>query len=133
METLLSRSAWAKFPVFRQKAFFSLKRYSYLLFLKFKFEISASKLTPVPNFSQIGQNIREAGILTWNDTESCLMTSYLAHSDDISKIIIDFVSEYHHAKFSGNWTANKGKTGGTMCPQAYVLPKYPSLNRVKVL
>ena len=43
--------------------------------------------------------------------------------------------EYYHAKFGGDWTTNKGETeGGTMCPPpAYMVPKYPSLNRVKLL
>ena len=65
-----------------QKAFMGL--------FKFKFEINASKLTPVPNFSKIKQKVKEALILTWKNTENCLMTSYLPHSDDVSKIIIDF-------------------------------------------
>ena len=69
------------------------------------------------------------------------MTSYLPHSDDVNKLLLilrHFVPEYHHAKFGGNWTTNKGKTEqknkgkterATMPP--YILPKYPSLNRVK--
>ena len=51
---------------------------------------SAPQNLPLPNFSQIGLKIKEARILTWNDTKNCLMTSYLPHSDDISKIIINF-------------------------------------------
>ena len=45
-----------------------------------------------------------------------------------------FVPEYHDAKFGGNWTTNNGETEGwgTMCPPAYILTKYPSLNGVKV-
>ena len=38
------------------------------------------------------------------------MTSYLAHSDDIIKLLMvlrDFVPEYHHAKLSGDWTTNE--------------------------
>ena len=47
-------------------------------------------------------------------------------------ILRDFVPECHLAKFGGNWITNKGKTeGGTLCPSAYILPKYPNLNRVK--
>ena len=87
----------------------------------------------MPNFSQIGQKIREAQILMWNDAENCFMTSYLPHSDDVITIIIDlrdFVPEYHPAKFGGNWTTNKGKTEGAQCPPAYMVPKDPSLNRV---
>ena len=44
----------------------------------------------------------------------------------------DFVPYYYHATFGGNWTRNKGKTeGATMCPPAYMVPKYPSLNRAE--
>ena len=47
-------------------------------------------------------------------------------------LLRDFVPEYYRAKFGINWTTNKGKTeGGTMYPPAYILLKYPSLNRVK--
>ena len=46
-------------------------------------------------------------------------------------ILRDFVPECHHARFGGNWTINKGKTEGHNVPPAYILPKYPSLNRVK--
>ena len=46
-------------------------------------------------------------------------------------ILRDFAPEYHHAKTGGNWTTNKVKTEGAQCaPPAYILPKYPSLNRV---
>ena len=92
-------------------------------------------MTPVPNFSQIGQKIYGCSNFDWNNNKNCLMTSYLSHSDDVSKIspdLRDFVPEYLYANFSGNWTSNKGETEGAMCPPAYCLPKYPSLNRVKV-
>ena len=42
--------------------------------------------------------------------------------------------EYHYDKFRGVWTTNKGETQGAIClpsPQAYILPKQPSLNRAK--
>ena len=83
MVMLLSRTAWAKFPAFlAQKviisAFLAQIRNQHL------------KIDPCAKFSHIGQKIREARILTWNNTENCLMTSYLPHSDDVSKIIIDF-------------------------------------------
>ena len=45
-------------------------------------------------------------------------------------ILRDFVPEYHHAKFGGNRITNKEKIEGAV-PPAYILPKYPSLNRVK--
>ena len=41
------------------------------------------------------------------------MTSYKRDSDDVIKIFIflrDFIPEYHHAKFRGNWTTNIGET-----------------------
>ena len=59
MATLLSRSAWAKISVFRRKWHFSPSKRIYIGFFWLEFEISASELTPVPNFSSIGQKIRE--------------------------------------------------------------------------
>ena len=45
-----------------------------------------------------------------------------------------FFSENCHARLGDNWTANKGETeGGTICPPAYIITKYPSLNRVKFM
>ena len=52
---------------------------------------------------------------TWNNTENCLMTPYLPHSDDVSKSFMflrDFVLEYHHAKLGGNRATNKVETEG---------------------
>ena len=45
----------------------------------------------------------------------------------------DFVPEYYYAKFGCNWTTNKGETEGKQCAPspAYMVPKDPSLNRVK--
>ena len=42
---------------------------------------------------------------------------------------------YYHTKFGGNWTTNKGETGGgggeKCAPQPiYMVPKDPSLNKV---
>ena len=42
----------------------------------------------------------------------------------------DFIPEYQHAKFGCHLTTNKGETGGTLPPPAYMVPKDPSLNRV---
>ena len=59
MATLLSRSTWAKISVFHKKwPFLSFKTYLYRIFW-LELEISASELTPVPNFSSIGQKIWE--------------------------------------------------------------------------
>ena len=64
-------------------------------------------------------------ILTWTDTKNGLMTSA-----KFLWLLRDFVPEYHHTKFSCNWTANKGETGagGTMYiwfqnTPAYMVPK----------
>ena len=48
-------------------------------------------------------------------------------------ILRDFVPEYHHAKCGCNWSTNKGEKGGAQRapPPAYIVPKDPSLNRVK--
>ena len=46
----------------------------------------------------------------------------------------ELCQEFRHAKFGGNWIANKGETeGGTMCPPAYIITNYPNLNRVNAL
>ena len=63
MATLLSRSAWEKFSVFRKNGIFSLQTYLYRIFW-LEFEISASELTPVPNFSSNGQKIKEVSFFT---------------------------------------------------------------------
>ena len=67
-------------------------------------------------------------MLTWNDTKNSLMTSYLPPGDDVSKILRDFVPEYHHAKFGCNWTTNKGETEGgghNVLPQPIWFHKRP--------
>ena len=120
MATLLSRSACAQFPVFRKKWPLSRSKSIHVGFFSSNSKSAPQNLPPAPNFSQIGQKIREARILTWNDTENCLMTSHLPHSDDVSKIIIDFerlCSRVPHAKFGGNWTTNKGSQYFTKIPQ----------------
>ena len=41
------------------------------------------------------------------------MTSYTRDSDDVIKFVNalkDFVPEYNHAKFGGDWTRNEGET-----------------------
>ena len=45
---------------------------------------------------------------------------------------LEAIAEYHLAKCGDNWTTNKRETEEyTLCPTAYILPKYSSLNRVK--
>ena len=111
-------------------SFFSFKTYLYRTFW-LEFEISDSELTPVSNFSFIGQKIRELEF--WPRTIP--KTSWWRHTYLLMKtpakflwLLRDFVPEYHHAKLGCNWATNKGKTegGGT-----YMVPKDPSLNRVK--
>ena len=59
MATLLSTSAWAKISIFREKWPFSpSKRILYQIFW-LEFEIRASKLTLMPNFSSNRQKIGE--------------------------------------------------------------------------
>ena len=61
-------------------------------------------------------------ILTSHDRENDLMTSYRVIVMTSSKFLMlsrDFVPEYHHAKFGGDWTTNKGET----CLPTYSLPK----------
>ena len=60
-------------------------------------------------------------------------------SSKLLSILKDFVPEYHHAKFGGNWITNKGKTAymvplpAYMVPlPAYMVPKGPSLIRVNI-
>ena len=53
------------------------------------------------------------------------MMSYLPPGDDVSKSFLDFVPEYHHAKFGCNWTTNKGETeggGGTFVKKFFGKP-----------
>ena len=38
-------------------------------------------------------------------------------------ILRDFIPEYDHAKFGGNWTTNEGKT---LCPQSIFYQNTPA-------
>ena len=90
MATHLSRSAWAKFSVFRKKiAFFSLKTYSYRIF-KFNFEKQRLRIDPCTHFQPDWAKDKGARISIRKDTENCLMTSYLPHRDDVSKTFMAF-------------------------------------------
>ena len=106
--------------------FFSFKTYLYRIFWP-EFEIRASELTHVPNFSSIGQKIRELEF--WSGTTSKMAWwrhTYLlvTTSAKFLRLLRDFVPEYHHAMFGCNWTTNKGEA-------AYMVPKDPSMNRIK--
>ena len=57
-----------------------------------------------------------------------LLDDVILHSDDISKIIIDFLRffpEYQYAKFGGNWKTNNGKTEGAQCAPSLYFTKKP--------
>ena len=59
-------------------------------------------------------------------------------SPNVLMVLRGFVPEYHRARFGGDWTTNIGETERGWAqfpppPPAYILPKYPSLNRVKDL
>ena len=59
-------------------------------------------------------------ILYWSDTKNDLMTSYLPPSDDVSKIFMAF------ERF-----CTRVPSCAQCAPPAYMIPKDPSLNRVK--
>ena len=77
MATLLSKSALVKISVFHKNGLFLLQNVIISDFL-LEFEISATELTPAPNFTSIGQNIRDS------------MSSYLPPGDDVSKTSMVF-------------------------------------------
>ena len=88
------------------------------------------RIDPCAKFQLHSTKDKGARILTWNDTENCLMTLYLPPGDDVSKflwLLRDFVPEYHHAKFGCNWTTNKRETEGGTTPPAYMVSKDSSL------
>ena len=85
------------------------------------------RIDPCTKFQLHWTKDKGTRILTWNDTKNGLMTSYVLlvmTSANFLWLLRDFVPEYHHANFGCNWTTNKGET-------AYMVPKDPSLNRVK--
>ena len=79
MATLLSISAWVKFSVFPKKWPFPPSKGIHIGFF-----ISNSKFQPD------WTKDKGARISTWNNTKNCLMTSYLPHSDDVSKGFMAF-------------------------------------------
>ena len=104
MATLLSRSTCAKFSVFRKRWHFSR---SNVFVSDFSVQIRNQrlKIDACARFQPDWTKDKGAQVLTWNDTENCLMASYLPHSDDVSKILRllrDFLPEYSYVKFGGN-------------------------------
>ena len=73
----------------------------------------------MPHFSSIGQKIRETRSLTWHDTKNGLKTSYLPPGDHVSEIFMAFKEILSHSTIMPNPSP------------FYMVPKYPSLNRVK--
>ena len=59
MAALLLRSAWPKYTDFCEKWHFSCLNRTHIGIFSSISEISALKLTPVPNFSKIRQKIKE--------------------------------------------------------------------------
>ena len=69
--------------------------------LEFLFQIQNQrpKIDYCAKFQPNWTKDKGAQISTLNATENCLMTSYLCHSDDVSKVsmlLTDFVPEYYH-------------------------------------
>ena len=127
MATLLSRIALAKFPVFHKKMAFACSKGIHIGFLV---QIRNQRIK-IDFFAKFQQNIREARILTWNNTENCLMTSYLPHSEDISKNIIDFGSFFQSTimpSFVVIGPQIKEKQRRAQCAPSpeYILPKSPN-------
>ena len=115
----LSRSVWVKFSGFRKKKFdLFLAQNVFLTDFFAQIGNKRLKIELCTKFQPDWTKGKGAQISAWNSTKK-LLDVYLPHSDEVSKLLLllrDFVQEYHHAKFGGNWTTNKGETkGGTMC------------------
>ena len=114
-----SAFAWLKLLGFCEKwSVFHSKGIDIVLFVEIRNQ--RSKLVPVPNFSQIGQKIREVEFRP----ESCLMTSYLARDDDVSNIVMGLeifcckaflqaIAEYYLATCGDIGSQIREKQGGT--------------------
>ena len=89
MATPLSRSAWAKISFFRKKWHFSPSKRIDIGFLA-RIQNQRLRIDPCAKFQLNWTKDKGTGILTWNDTKNCLMTSYLPPSDDVSKLFMDF-------------------------------------------
>ena len=137
MATLLSRSAWAKILGFRKNGLFLLQNV-FISDCLARIQNQRTRIDLCAKFQLHWTKDKGSRILIWNNTKNSLMTSYLPSADDVRKNFMAFerfVPEYYHAKFGCNWTTNGGETeGGTLCPPpAYMVPKDPSLNSVKII
>ena len=114
MVSLLSSSTWAEISVSRKNSIFLLQNVFISDFLA-RIRNQRLRIDSCDKLQLNWTKDKRTRILTWNNTENSLMTSYLHPSDDVIKILWllrDFVSEYRHAKFGCNWTTNKGETEG---------------------
>ena len=89
METLLSRIAWEKLHVFVKNGLFLLQNVLISNFLA-RIRNQRLKIDPCAKFQLHWTKDKGTRILTLNDTKNGLMTSYLPHSDDVSKMFIAF-------------------------------------------
>ena len=113
--------------------FFSLTTYLYRIFLA-RNRNQRLRIDPCAIFQLTCTKDKGTRILTWNDTKSCLMMSYLPPSDDISKIFMDFERLCRRVpscpvSIGCNWTTNKG--GGEEGTPAYMVLEVLSMNRVE--
>ena len=90
MATLLSRGAWAKSSVFRKKNCIFLLQNVFISDLLARIRNQRLRIHPCAKFQLNWTKDKGTRILTWNNTENGLMTSYLPPSDDVSKIFMDF-------------------------------------------
>ena len=89
MATLLSRSVWAKISVFVKNGIFLLQNVFILDFLA-RIRNQRLRIDPCAKFQLNWTKDNGTHILTSNDTENSLMTSYLPPSNDVSKIFTAF-------------------------------------------
>ena len=89
MATLLSRSAWAKTSVFSKNGIFLLQNVFISDFLA-QIRNQRLRIDPYAKFQLNWTKDKGTRILTWNDTKNVLMTSYLPHSGDVSKLFMAF-------------------------------------------
>ena len=120
MATLLSRSTWAKFSVFRKKnGSFHLQNVLISIFLA-RIRNQRLRIDPCSKFQLNWTKDKETRILTWNATKNGFMTSYLPSSDDLSKIFTAFERLCPRAPSCQVWLSldhkQRRNRGGTMCP-----------------
>ena len=111
MATLVKKRLGKNFSFSLKMAFFLLQN---VFISNFLAQIRNQRLRndPCAKFQLHWKKDKRTQIFTWNDTKNGLMTStYLLvmTSAKFLWLLRDFVSEYHHAKFGCNWTANKRK------------------------